>query len=982
MSTPLLATKLYIPAPRPNIVPRQHLVERLNEGLHCKLTLISAPAGFGKTILVGEWVASLSSELRVKSSELPRLELILNSQLSTLNYRVAWLSLDEADADPARFLSYLVAALQTIAPAIGAGVLGVLRSPQPPPPEAMLTALLNDIDAIPDHFILVLDDYHVLDSKPIDIALTFLLEHLPPQMRLLITTREDPQLPLARLRARGQLAELRAADLRFTPAEAAAFLNQVMALSLSAEEVTALETRTEGWVAGLQLAALSMRGRKDVAGFVRAFAGNNRYIVDYLAEEVLQRQPEHVRSFLLQTSILDRLCGPLCDAVLGIGDQVLGIGEAASSSNTQYPIPSTQPYSQLILDQLERANLFVVPLDDQRHWFRYHHLFANMLDAHAQQQPSQVAILHQRASAWYAGNGFPAEAIRHALAARDFPRAAGLVELAWPAMDGRFQSATWLGWARALPDELIRARPVLGVAYAWALLNGGELEAAEAWLKDVQRWLDSPTASSERPEALSASIAAELDAEPVIVDQAQFRNLPASIATARAYLTLARGDTPGSVAHGRRALELLPAGDHLRRGPAAALLALAHWASGDLEESHQTLADAMANFQKVGNLHFAISGTYGLADIRIAQGRLREAIKTYSQVLQLALAQGEPLLRGTADLHLGLSELYREQGDLAAATQHLLRSEELGEQAALPDWRHRLCRAQARFKANQGDLDGALELLDEAERHYFRGPVPDLRPLPALKARVWLAQGRLGQALRWVHEQGLSADGQLSFLREFEYITLARVLLAESMQAPDGRAVGEATRLLDRLQGAAEAGGRMGCAIEIRLLQALAYQAQGELDAALVALERALTPAEPEGYVRIFVDEGPAMARLLSIAAARGMLPNYIRKLLAGFSIQDKETGRQEDMGQAMLAQGPDSLSPSLPISMSLVEPLSTRELEVLQLIAQGLSNTEISARLFLALSTVKGHNRNIFDKLQVQRRTEAVARARELGLL
>jgi LuxR family maltose regulon positive regulatory protein len=436
------------------------------------------------------------------------------------------------------------------------------------------------------------------------------------------------------------------------------------------------------------------------------------------------------------------------------------------------------------------------------------------------------------------------------------------------------------------------------------------------------------------------------------------------------------------VAYGRRALELLPDGDHLRRGPAAALLALAHWASGDLEEAHQTLADAMANFQKAGNLHFAISGTYGLADIRIAQGRLREAIKTYSQVLQLALGQGEPLLRGTADLYLGLSELYREQGDLAAATQHLLRSEELGEQAALPDWRHRLCRAQARFKANQGDLDGALELLDEAERHYFRGPVPDLRPLPALKARVWLAQGRLGQALRWVHEQGLSADGQLSFLREFEYITLARVLLAESMQAPDGRALGEAARLLDRLQGAAEAGGRMGCAIEIRLLQALAYQAQGELDAALVALERALTPAEPEGYVRIFVDEGPPMARLLAIAAARGMLPDYIRKLLAGFSIQDKETGRQEGMGQGMFAQGPDSLSPSLPISMSLVEPLSTRELEVLQLIAQGLSNTEISARLFLALSTVKGHNRNIFDKLQVQRRTEAVARARELGLL
>ena len=317
--------------------------------------------------------------------------------------------------------------------------------------------------------------------KPVDDALTFLLEHLPPQMHLVITTREDPQLPLARLRARGQLTELRAADLRFTPAEAAGFLNQVMGLDLSAEEVTALETRTEGWIAGLQLAALSMRGREDVARFVRAFAGDNRYIVDYLVEEVLQRQPERVRSFLLQTSILDRLSGPLCDAVTGQND------------------------GMVLLDALERGNLFVVPLDDKRHWFRYHHLFADVLAAHAlQEQPAQVPILHQRASAWYADNGLPADAIRHALAAKDFARAAGLVELAWPAMDGRFQAATWLGWAKALPDELVRARPVLSVAYAWAFLNGGELEAAEARLWDAERWLDTSAESSERPEASSA----------------------------------------------------------------------------------------------------------------------------------------------------------------------------------------------------------------------------------------------------------------------------------------------------------------------------------------------------------------------------------------------------------------------------------------------------------------------------------------------
>ena len=933
MSTPILATKLFIPPPRPKVVPRPRLLERLNEGLHGKLTLISAPAGFGKTTLVSEWLAAPSGRPARPA---------------------AWLALDEGDSDLTRFLAYLVAALQTLALSkawkgvvakLGEGVLGMLQSPQPPATEAMLTALLNEIATLPDAFTLVLDDYHAIDAPPVDQALAFLLDHLPPQLHLVITTREDPQLPLARLRARGQMTELRAADLRFTPAEAAAFLNQVMGLELSAAEVTALETRTEGWIAGLQLAALSMRGRADVAGFVKAFAGDNRYIVDYLVAEVLQRQPERVRSFLLQTSILDRLSGPLCDAVTGQHDGLA------------------------LLDALERGNLFVVPLDDKRHWFRYHHLFADVLAAHAlQEQPTQVPIWHQRASAWYADNGLPADAIRHALAAKDFARAAGLVELAWPAMDGRFQAATWLGWARALPDELVRARPVLSVAYAWALLNGGELEAAEARLGDAERWLDSAPARSARPEAPATAI--------IVVDEAQLRTLPASIATAHTYLAQARGDLPGAVEYGQRALDLLPAGDHLRRGPAAALLGLAQWASGDLEAAYRTLADAMAGFQQVGSLHFAISVTSGLADIRTVQGRLREAIKIYAQALQLALAQGEPLLRGTADLYLGLSELVREQGDLEAAIQHLLRSEELGEQAGLPDWRYRLCRAQARFKETQGDLAGALDLLDAAERHYTRTPLPDVRPLAALRARVWVAQGRLSEALRWVQEQGLSVDDELSYLREFEHITLARVLIAEYTRDPAGRALREAMSLLDRLQQAAAAGGRMGSVIEIGVLQALAHQAQGNLAPALVALERALRPAEPEGYVRIFVDEGAPMARLLSAAAAQGIMPDYCGKLLAAFAPVAAEV--QPRPGAPATNADLPPASPAQP----LIEPLSARELEVLQLIAQGLSNQAISARLFLALSTVKGHNRNIFGKLQVQSRTEAVAHARELGLL
>jgi LuxR family transcriptional regulator, maltose regulon positive regulatory protein len=926
MPTPILATKLYIPPPRPKLVLRPRLFERLNEGLHRKLTLISAPAGFGKTTLVSEWVAAC---------ERP----------------AAWLSLDDADRDLTRFLSYLVAALQMLVPTIGAGVVEALQSPQPPSTEAIMTGLLNDIIATPDHFLLILDDYHMIEAKPVDDALIFLVEHLPLQMRLVIATREDPQLPLARLRARDQLTELRAADLRFTSAEAAAFLKEVMDLDLSAEDVTALETRTEGWIAGLQLAALSMRGRDDVAAFVRAFAGDNRYIVDYLVEEVLQRQPEPVRHFLLQTAILDRLSAPLCDAVTGQND------------------------GRLLLETLERGNLFVIPLDDKRHWFRYHHLFADVLTAHMlQEQPAEVAILHQRASAWYADNGLPADAIRHALAAEDFARAARLVELAWPAMDGRFQAALWLGWAKALPDEMVRARPVLSVAYAWALLNGGELEAAEARLSDAEGWLDTSVESGERLEDSIAPASPERAAELVIADKAQFQALPASIATAHAYLAQARGDIPTSATYGRRALDLLPVGDHIRRGPAAALLGLAQWASGDLEPAYRALAEAMAGFQQAGNLHFAISVTSGLVDIRMAQGRLREAITIYAQALQLALAQGEPLLRGTADLYLGLSELYHEQGDLEAARGHLLRSDELGEQAALPDWRFRRCRAQARFKEAQGDFAAALDLLDEAERYYYRTPVPDLRPLGALKARVWLAQGRLREAWGWAHEQGLSIDDELSFLHEFEHITLARVLIAEYTRDRTDRAIHEATRLLHRLEQAAEACGRVGSVIEIGILYALTHHARGSLVPALAALDHALRLAEPEGYLRIFVDEGPAMARLLSAAAAYGMMPDYIGKLLAAFP-------RTED--RELRTELSESLHSVLnPQSSSLVEPLSSRELEVLQLIAQGFSNGQIGARLFLALSTIKGHNQRIFDKLQVQSRTEAVARARELGLL
>jgi LuxR family transcriptional regulator, maltose regulon positive regulatory protein len=914
----LLSTKLYIPPTRPQLVLRPRLIERLNESLHRKLTLISAPAGFGKTTLVSEWIASCTRP-------------------------VAWLSLDEGDNDPTRFLAYLVAALQTVVANIGEGVLRVLQSPQPPT-ESILTALLNEITTISPNFILVLDDYHVINAKPIDLALNFLIEHLPVQMHLVIITREDPDIPLARLRARDQLNELRAVDLRFTSHEAAEFLNQVMGLDLSAEEVAALEARTEGWIAGLQLAALSMRGREDVPRFIRSFAGDNRYIVDYLVEEVLQRQPERVRSFLLQTSILDRLSGPLCDAV------------------------TDQEEGNVLLEALERGNLFVVPLDDKRHWFRYHHLFAEVLQAHLiEERPDQVSSLHRRASEWYEHNGSPADAIRHALAAEDFERAAGLVEMIWPAMDGRFQSATWLGWVKALPDELVRTRPVLSVAYAWALLNGGELEAGEARLRDAEQWLDTTADMSQRPEALSAETRPERSRRMVVVDKVQFRSLPASIATARAYHAQALGDIPGSVKYARRALDLLPEGDHLRRGPAAALLGLSQWASGELEAAHQALADAMAGFQMAGNMHFAISVTYGLADIKIAQGRLREAISTYKRSLHIVAQQGESLVRGTADLYLGLSGLYLEQGDEEAARQHLLRSEELGEQAALPDWPYRFRLAQARIKEIQGDLDGALNLLEEAERFYYRGPVPDVHPIAALKARVWVAQGRLTEALGWVGERGLSPDDDLSYLHEFEHITLARLLIAQSKRDHEERSthsMREAIELLERLLKAAEEGGRMGSVIGILVLQALAYEAHGDVASALQFLERALILAEPEGYVRIFVDEGLPMATLLREASKHSITPNYVSQLRAAF-------GKVEHL-----------IGNITPVTPLLIEPLSERELQVLRLLGTELDGPEIARELMVSLNTMRTHTKNIYNKLGVNSRRAAVRRAQELDLL
>lgn len=939
MPIPILATKLYIPPVRTGVVPRVRLIERLNEVLRRKLALISAPAGFGKTTLVSEWVASLGKP-------------------------VAWLSLDEVDSDPTRFMTYLIAALQTIAPDIGKGALAAIQSPQLPPTETILISLLNDIVALSDSFILMLDDYHLIDSDPIDRALTFLLDHMPPQMHLVIATREDPSLPLPRYRVRGYLTELRATDLRFTLAEAADFLNRIMGLNLSEGDIAVLDKRTEGWIAGLQLAALSMKDREDITGFIQAFTGSHRYVLDYLIEEVLQRQSEHVRGFLLRTAILDRLCAPLCNVV------------------------TEQEDGKDLLDILERSNLFLIPLDDQRQWYRYHHLFAEVLQVRlTDAKPDLVPVLHRRASEWYEHNGLTADAIHHVLAAKDFERAATLIELAVPGIRRNRQEATHteLGWLKALPDDLVRFRPVLCVAYAYALFGDGELETVEARLRDAEQWLDPADPverkadRSERPAFLAARTAAGM----VVVDKDEFRRLPGMIALLRTAQALSQGDMSETVKNACQVLDLAPADDHLMLGGAASTLGLAAWASGDLETAGRMTTEGMVNVRRAGYISSAIGGALVLADIQIAQGRLHEAMTTYERALQWATEPGAPVLRGAADMHVGMSSLSYEHNDLKTATQHLLTSQALGELAELPQNPYRRHAAMARIREAQGDLDGALDLLDQAERLYVTNFSPIVRPIAARKARVWVAQGNLDKALGWARAQGLSADNDLSYLREFDHITLVRVLLACYHSDHADHFLLEATGLLERLLKAAEEGGRTGSLIEILIIQALAHHARGDTPAALVPLHCAVALAGPERYVRMFLDEGSSMMQLLGEAAAseikaRQELPTYTVELLVAF---EAEMRKSEDKPGPAPGQ-PLIKTEDQPAKSMLVEPLSQRELKILQLIAQGLSNREIGERLFIALDTVKGHNRNIFDKLQVQSRTEAIARARDLGLL
>jgi LuxR family maltose regulon positive regulatory protein len=904
--SPLLETKLYLPGLRRKLVARPRLTERLSGGAESKLILISAPPGFGKTTLVAAWLAAQPGDGRA----------------------TAWLSLDPDDNHPATFWTYLITALRTVRPAVGARALSLLEGTQPPI-ESILAGLINELTALPDELTLVLDDYHAIDAPDIQAGMAFLLDHLPPRMRMVITTRADPALPLGRLRARGELLEIRAADLRFTPDEAAAYLNETMGLGLSAPDVAALEDRTEGWIAALQLAGLSLEGRSDVAGFIAGFAGDDRFIVDYLVEEVLHRQPERVRSFLLETSILDRLTGPLCDALTG------------------------QDGGRAMLEALDRANLFLVPLDDRRRWYRYHHLFADVLRARLlDERPQQMAGLHRRACEWYEQHGDRVEAIRHAMAGGDLARAADLVELAIPDTTRHRREATLRQWLEALPDELIRNRPVLSNTYAGTILTRGETEGVEARLRDAERWLDRASEGARAHGSGAPSM--------VVVDEDAFRRLPGAIAIHRAGLARLLGDVPGTIGHARRALDLLDNDDQVGQGSASALLGLAHWTNADLEASSSLYVGAMARFEKVGYLSDAIGLAIALADMRIAQGRLDDAMRTYERGLELATGQGAVVLRGAADMHVGIGGILLERNDLAGARQHLQRAEELGEENGLPQNPYRSRVAAARLRQAQGDLDGAIELLRDAERRYATDFSPPVRPVAAVKARVLILQGNLSQARIWAREHGLSAADELTYVREFEHVTLARLMLAEATRNRADDALADVRDLLDRLLAAAEEGGRTGSVIDILVGLALARQATGDRAGAAATLERAAGLAEPERYVRVFADEGPNLAAVLRLAAQRRSASVYLRQLLAAIVTPATQASADQP----------------------LIEPLSERELAVLQLLAGELDGPDIARELTVSLATVRTHTRNVYAKLGVNSRRAAVRRAAELGLL
>ena len=955
MDGSLLSTKLYIPTPRPASVARPQLLARLDACLRGggKLILVCAPAGFGKTSLLVDWLHAGGPQGAAGSvAALPA---------ASTPLRAAWVSLDQADNDPTRFWSYVMAALEGALSGVGAALLQALQTSQPPPIETLLALAINALDEAARRqgpLALVLDDYHLIDTPAIHGALTFLLDRLPPQVCLILTSRADPPLPLARWRARNQLVELRAADLRFTPEEAAHFFGATMGLTLTAPDVAALEARTEGWAAGLHLAALALQGRPDPASFVAGFAGSHRYVVDYLVEEVIARQPAHIQRFLLQTVVLERMCGPLCDTVVGLAEQD-GYG---ASDGVRAPGPAS--YSQLILHELERANLFTIALDDERRWYRYHHLFAEVLRERlrAGAAGAAVAELHARASGWFAQHGFMAEAIEHALGAADWPQAAHLLETCtWPVVF-RGEIHTVQGWFAALPPEHLAARPMLSLYFANLLMHTDQLAAATVRVREVE---------------------AALPADAVDAYEQRIRGVAL---TTLGNISFYQGDLARCVAYGHQALECMPEDPPLGRVTASAFAAHRFLLTGDVTPTMERHVSAVAPVARaVGHRFVLLRALTLLAQLQTLQGRLQAARASYREAEQIAPEPGGVLnLIGSPGYSFGLGNLYREWNQLDAAELHLREGMEraLGGLTINASYFGPGAIALARLQQASGDPAGAhatLERLAELGRQRGFDPLV-LAQGRAAQAQLWLAQGELGAAIGWAETSGLRADEQLGFPRELEQLTLARVLLARGRADPAGAFVRNALTLLEWLLAAAEAGGRQGSALEIHTLRALALEACGDTAGAQAALGRALALAAPEGYMRLFLDEGGPMRALLGVAARSGANAAYAARLLGAFALEPAADGG-ELRGATAQGQGARAAAPPTPAAL-LIEPLSERELEVLRLVESGHSNQAIADTLIVAVGTVKKHINNIYAKLEVGSRTQALARAHALQLL
>lgn len=897
MARPLIATKLNAPRQRRGLVARPRLDGLLARGAEARLTLVSAPAGFGKTTLLSQWWGQDHAEGR----------------------RVAWLSLDAADNDPASFWTGVVATLQASVPGVGPSAMDpVAASPTPTGPE--LAILLNELAADPSNVWLVLDDYHFISNRDVGEAMAFFLDHLPPQVHLVISTRSDPDLPLALWRGRGELVEIRAEHLRFTAPETAEYLNAVSGLELAPEQVAVLGQRTEGWIAALQLTSISLAGHGDAAGFIDRFAGNDRYVVDYLVEEVLAHQPAPVRDFLLDTCILQRLTGPLCDALSGRSD------------------------GDRMLRELERANLFLVPLDEKRQWYRYHQLFADVLRARLSgERPGQVAVLHRRASQWYGARDLWPDAVGHALAAEDFKGAARLMELALPRIRRNRQDALLLGWLGRLPYSVVRRSPVLSVFHGFRLLAEGDLDGVEPRLRDAELALGRLSRGPVRPGP----------------ETEELRALPATIAVYRAALAQARGDVEGTSSHARAALEAADPQDHLSLGAASGYLGLAAWAQGTVADALAMFGQAVQHLHLAGNLVDELGSTVVLADMWLAAGRPATARRLCEDALARAEAQGTALSRAAAELHVGLGEIDSQAGNLEAAEGHLLSAAALLEHAPMTESSYRWFVAKALLARAQGEPEEAIALLDQGARLYRRGFFPELRPIAALKARVWIAEGKLQQAAEWAQECGVGTTDEVGYHGEFNQLTLVRLLIARHRVDPGTDSARHAAALLDRLLPGAEASGRTGSVIEIRLLLALAHDALGHRAQARAALARAISGApEPVGYLRLFLDEGEPLLGLLRNASRAPGAGADIARLLR-------------------LATIPGSAPP--PASPGL---LSERELQVLGLLDSPMNGPRIAAELFISYNTLRTHTKHIFTKLDVTDRRAAVIRARERGML